>query len=129
MLTLQFLRYTDIEKLDSEQRVLKLIDLVKKEKIILLEGRLKPEEEAKLIQKALETIDEKFKGIELGVIHPEEDKSFSKKIKSILVNVLIGSDRTGMTIIGPASIVSEIKKDPEKIELLTKGENHATSMR
>ena len=29
-------------------------------------------------------------------------------------------DRQGLTIIGPATIVSEIKKNPDKIELYTK---------
>jgi hypothetical protein len=29
-------------------------------------------------------------------------------------------ERQGLTIIGPASIVKEIKKDPNKIQLLTK---------
>jgi len=33
--------------------------------------------------------------------------------------MLLG-DRQGLTVIGPATIVKEIKKDPNKIELLTK---------
>jgi len=36
----------------------------------------------------------------------------------MFINLLLG-DRNGITIIGPASIVKEIKKDPNKIELLT----------
>ena len=33
--------------------------------------------------------------------------------------MLLGN-RQGLTIIGPASIVKEIKQDPDKIQLLTK---------
>jgi len=34
-----------------------------------------------------------------------------------MVNMLLG-DRQGFTIIGPATIVKEIKNDPDKIELM-----------
>ena len=33
---------------------------------------------------------------------------------------MILGDRAGMTIIGPANVVKSIKKNPNKIELLTK---------
>ena len=32
---------------------------------------------------------------------------------------MVLGDRTGMTCVGPATIVSEIKKNPNKIELYT----------
>lgn len=120
MLTLQFVPYIDIAALGSEQRLKKLLDIVKEDKIILLEGRLKDQEEAELIKKTMESIDEKFTGIELGVVYPEgKDKSLYKTIQRFLVKVLLG-DRVGFTIIGPANIIKEIKKDPDKIQLFTK---------
>ena len=36
-----------------------------------------------------------------------------------VASMLLG-DRQGMTVIGPASIVKQIRKDPDKIELFTK---------
>lgn len=120
MLTLQFVPYSDIDALSSAKRVNKLIDIVMQNKIVLLEGRLKKEEEKDLIEITMEKIDKKFKGIELAVIDPElKDVAFLKKLKDGFVGMLLG-DRRGFTIIGPASIVTEIKKDPEQIELLTK---------
>ena len=120
MLTLQFVPYDQIANLDSEQRINKIIDVVKQEKIVFLEGRLQDQEEADLIKKTMEAIDEKFTGIELGVVHSEEkDASFYKKIHKILVRLLLGN-REGFTIIGPANIVKEIKKDPDKIQLFMK---------
>jgi len=120
MVTFHFVPYHEIEDLGSARRVKKLIDVVKENKIVLLQGRLKKEEETDLIAIAMEEIKGKFKGIELAVINPEE-KTYGgfKKIRNNFYNALLG-DRQGLTIIGPASIVKEIKKDPTKIELLTK---------
>jgi hypothetical protein len=118
-LTLQFVPYTEIEDLSSIGRINKLLKMAKENKIVLLEGRLKKEEEAELIKTTMEEINDDFKGIELGVIYPgKEQGDMFKKLKSGFVGMLLG-DRVGLTIIGPASIVKEIKKDPNKIELLT----------
>lgn len=119
-LTLQFMAYGEIENLDSTSRVAKLIDLVKQQKIILLEGRLSKEEEIELIKMTMEQIDESFKGVEIGTIEPSTKKSdaFFAHLKSNFIDMLLG-DRRGITIIGPASVVKEIKQDPEKIQLFT----------
>jgi len=120
MLTLQFIPYTELEYLPSQKRITKLLQMVKLDKIILLEGRLKSEEEAELIKRTMESIDDKFSGIELSVIYPEsKNKAFFAKIKHSFVNMLLGN-RRGMTIIGPANVVREIKQDPDKIQLFTK---------
>jgi hypothetical protein len=58
-LTLQFLPYAHIEHLSSEERIDKLLEFVKDDRIIVLEGRLKPEEEADLIQQTMANIDRK----------------------------------------------------------------------
>lgn len=118
-LTLQFIPYAQIQHLDGEERIKKLLKLAKKNKIVLLEGRLQPEEEAALIEKTMASISKKFKGIELSVIYPgEENEELFSKLKNRLVNFLLGN-RGGFTIIGPASVVKEIKQDPDKIQLLT----------
>ena len=120
MVTLQFVPYHEIEDLGSARRVKKLIEIVKENKIVLLQGRLKKEEEADLIAITMEEIGDSFKGIELAVINPGyKDASGLKKVRNNFFGFLLG-DRQGLTIIGPASIVKEIKKDPNKIELYTK---------
>jgi len=119
MLTLQFVPYAEIEELGSARRVKKLLDIVKQNKIILLEGRLKKEEETDLIAITMEEIDDKFKGIELAVINPEKkDQNFFRAVRSGITNMILGN-RQGFTIIGPATVVKQIKKDPDKIELFT----------
>jgi len=120
MVTFQFVPYYEIEDLGSARRVKKLIDVVKSNKIVILQGRLKKEEETDLISIAMEEFGNKFKGIELAVINPEDkEQAGVKKLRNNFFNMVLG-DRQGLTIIGPASIVKDIKKDPTKIELLTK---------
>lgn len=118
-LTLQFVPYVEIESLSSLGRIRKLLNAVKENKIVLLEGRLKKEEETELIKTTMEEINAEFKGIELAVIYPEAQNAAAfRKIKQGFINMLLG-DRQGLTILGPASIVKEIKKDPGKIQLFT----------
>lgn len=119
MLTLQFVPYSDVAYMKSEERISKLLDIVKKENIVLMQGRLKPEEEARLIQCTMEMISKSFKGIEICTIYPE-DKNLQifKKFTQGLVKSILGH-RDGMTIIGPATVVKEIKKDPNKIYLFS----------
>jgi hypothetical protein len=85
----------------------------------LLQGRLRKEEETELIKVTMEEINKEFKGIELAVINPANNQlSGFQKLKNDMIGAVLG-DRQGLTIIGPASVVKAIKKDPNKIELLT----------
>lgn len=118
MLTLRFIPYHEIESLNSEQRIDKLMSIVKQESIILMQGRLKPEEEASLIQETMSQISQSFKGVEICTIFPEsKNLQLFKKLKNDMINFLVGH-REGITIIGPASIIKDIKRDPNKIQLL-----------
>jgi len=122
MLTLQFVPYTEIEYLSSVGRIRKLLNITKENRIVLLQGRLRKDEETELIKATMEEIDKDFKGIELSVIYPDKKESdLFRKIKRNFVSMLLG-DRQGLTIIGPASVVREIKKDPDKIQLFTEEE-------
>lgn len=117
--TLQFVPHTEIERLSSIGRIRKLLNIAKANNIALLEGRLKKDEETELIKTTMEEINADFKGIELAVIYPDKkDLDFVGRIKAQMTSMLLG-DRQGLTIIGPASVVKEIKKDPNKIQLMT----------
>ncbi|MBN2053186.1 DUF2073 domain-containing protein [Candidatus Woesearchaeota archaeon] len=119
MLTLQFVPHSEITDLNSEKKIQKLLKIVREEKIILLEGKLHSNEKSELIRKTMEEIDERFKGIEIEELDAQaKDQAFLQKIRTVFINLLLGS-RRGLTIIGPASIIKEIKKDPDKIQLFT----------
>lgn len=123
MLTLQFVPYLEVANLTSDKKVQKLLNIVKMNKIVLMQGRLKPNEETELIQKTMELVDKEFKGIELCTIYPEsKEKKLWSQVRSTLIKFLVGG-RDGFTIIGPASIVKEIRRNPGRIELLTQNLN------
>ncbi len=119
MVTLQIIPYSDIERLSSIGKIRKLLNIAKQNKIVLLQGRLRKDEETELIKVTMEEINKEFKGIEMVVMGPTKTKleGFAK-FRYGLLNVLLG-DRNGFTVIGPASIVKKIRKDPNKIELFT----------
>lgn len=118
MVTLQFIPYSEIEDLSSIGRIKKLLNIAKDDKIVLLQGRLKKEEEAELIKTTMEEIDDEFRGIELMVMEDISKRSNpASRLKQSFINMLIG-DRMGFTIIGPAKIIKDIKRDPNKIQLL-----------
>ncbi len=119
MLTLQFIPYAEIESLSTSQRIHKLLEVVKQDKIVLFEGKLEPEEGRELLKQTMEGINPQFKGIELSYLesHPENEELL-QKIRHTLLHLLLGS-REGFTVLGPANIIKEIKKDPHKIQFLT----------
>ena len=123
MLTLQFIPHHEIENLNSDARINKLLEIVKGNEIVLLEGRLDSEEETKLIQRTMEEISSVFKGVELCTIYPSKRRTkkldVGNFIKNGLTKMLLGN-KEGLTIIGPATIVKQIKRDPRKIQLLIK---------
>jgi len=120
MVTIQFVPRTEIEGLSGLGKIRKLLNIAKSNKIVLLQGKLKKEEEAELIKTTMEEINKNFKGIELAVVNPTPtNQEGIMKIKNEIMNWLF-ADTQGLTIIGPSTIVKSNKKDPNKIEPLTK---------
>ena len=122
-LTLEFMPYSEIRDLDSGERIKKILRIVLENRIIVLQGKLKTEEEARLIEDTMAMIEhiKNFKGIELAVIESTNGNSgIFRKMGQGVAKMLVG-DTAAMTIIGPASIVKDIKRNPKKIELLFKG--------
>ena len=119
--SIQFLPYSEIRNLDSGKRIKKILGIVMSNNILIMQGRLKPEEETKLIGDTMGIIRKNFKnfkGVELAVISDNGNENFLRKIKRNIANILSGGDLGTITIVGPATIVKEIKKNPKKIELL-----------
>lgn len=116
---IQFLPYSEIRSLDSNERIKKILDIVLGNNILILQGRLKNEEETRLIGDTMAMIGhvKDFKGIELAVVGGNGG-GFLDKFKKAIIKSLSGGDLGAITIIGPATVVKEIKKDPRKIELM-----------
>jgi len=118
--SIQFLPYAEIRYLDSDRRIMKILEIVLGNNILILQGRLRPLEETRLIGDTMAMINhiKDFKGIELAVISGNGTSTILGKFKKGIVSMLSGGDLGAITIIGPASIVKEIKRNPRKIELL-----------
>jgi len=118
-LTIQFMPYTEIEGLESGARIKKILAVVLGNKIIILQGRLKPEEETRLIEDTMAMIGhvKNFKGIELATLNPNSNGlDMMGKFRHGLARALGAQE--AITIIGPATIVREMKRNPRKIEIL-----------
>ena len=74
-ITIQFIPYSEIAYLSSFRRVKKLVDLAVENKILLIQGKLAPEEEADLIEETMKHIGKsrssRFRGIELATFSPK----------------------------------------------------------
>ncbi len=119
-LSMQFLPYSEIKNLSSNERIRKILKIILGSNILIIQGKLKPEEETRLIGDTMAMIDHipNFKGIELAVITGDSEMNIFKKIRGKIAKVISGGDLGAITIIGPATIVKEIKQNPKKIELL-----------
>lgn len=119
--SINFLPYSEIRGLNSGERIRKILNIILGNSILLLQGRLEPEEEARLIEDTMAMIGhvKGFRGVELAVIS-SGNEGFFGKVRNNLVSAIAGGDIGAVTIIGPATIVKEIKRNPKKIELLLK---------
>lgn len=117
---IQFLPHSEIKDLGSSERIRKVLRIVLGNNILILQGRLLADEETRLIEDTMAMIGhvKNFRGIELAVVSGNGKDGFFSKMKTGLANALSGGDLGAITIIGPATIVKEIKRNPKKIELL-----------
>ena len=118
-LSIHVMQFSEVKDMGIAERVKKILNLVLGNKIIIFHGRLRAEEEARLIEDTMAMVDhvKNFSGIELAVIEPDiRDESIFVKMKYGIAKRLVG-ENTALTVIGPASIIKEIKRDPKKIEL------------
>ena len=119
--SIQFIPFSEIRNLDSNERIKRILNIILGNNILILQGKLKPDEEARLIGDTMAMIGhlKNFKGIELAVISGNGDsQSLYNKFKHGLASALTGGNINAITIIGPATIVKEMKRNPKKIELL-----------
>jgi hypothetical protein len=119
-LTISFMPYSEIAHEDTIHRIKKIMGLVLDKRIIILQGKLRPEEETRLIENSMTLIGniKGFQGIEIATVSNEDDvHSLFNRIRHNIAKILVG-EQDAITIIGPASVVKEMKQDPRKIELM-----------
>src|SRR3989304_3189258 len=90
--SIQFLPYSEIRVLDSNHRISQILNIVLGNNILILQGRLDPEEEARLIGDTMAMIGHvrNFKGVELAVISGNNNEGFFGKFRKNLVSAIAG---------------------------------------
>jgi hypothetical protein len=119
-LRIHVIPFSEVSSMGISERVKKILNLILGNKIVILHGRLRAEEEARLIEDTMAMVDhvKSFKGIELAVIEPNmDDEGLFGKMKYRIAKKLVG-DNSSLTVIGPASVIKDIKKDPKRIEVM-----------
>jgi hypothetical protein len=91
-----------------------LLKVIKKGDMIVLDEKLPPSQEKELFKRTMEMIDKDFTGIEISSIGENENNWKNSIIK------LLGGKTTGLTVIGSAKIIKNIKNQKDKINLLAK---------
>jgi len=118
-MAMQVLSYELIKRLDSNHRIKKILEIVKKGDIVMIEGKLTSEEETQLISNALANVSGKFSGIEVAYLDSFKAETVFDMVKDKLLKA-IAKDRFGITVVGPSKVIKEIKMDPNKLEILFK---------
>ena len=121
-LTIHFMPYSEIAREDTIGKIKKIMGIVLDNKIIILQGKLNSEEQARLIENSMVMIGniKGFQGIEVAAISGENDsRGLFDRIRHNIAKILVG-EQDAITIIGPASVVKDIKKDPKKMEMMLK---------
>lgn len=119
-LTIHFMPYSEIVREDTIGRIKKIMGIVLNNKIVILQGKLNPDEEVKLIENSMMLIGnvDGFAGIEIASLSGEnENRSLFEGVRRNIAKILVG-EQDAITVIGPASVVGEMKKDPKKVELM-----------
>lgn len=117
-LSIHIMPYSEIRELTITERVKKILNLILGNRVVILQGRLRPEEEIRLIEDTMAMVDhiKSFKGIELAVVDANREDGFFLRMRRGIARGLTG-ESSSLTVIGPANVVKEIKKDPSKIEV------------
>jgi hypothetical protein len=112
---LDFIPSEMLLKKTSNEKLEMILAKVKENIIIVLEEALTPQEEAILIQQAMEEIDSKdFFGIEFYRMGHTET-GFLEKLSNYITK-----RRSGLTIVGPTRMVEAIKKEPDHISVFAR---------
>ena len=119
MVNVQVLSYDLMNNLTSLAKVRKILQIVKKGDLVMLEGRLTVDEETSLISSALESVSGKFSGIEIAYLDSKKSIGFIDKFRERIIK-LLAKDRIGITVVGPSKLVKDIKMNPDKLEILFK---------
>ena len=131
-LKFDFISSAVLEGKPLEKRINFILNKVKDGTILVTDGVMSPEEEMELIKETMRRVDDGFPGIEVaslkkptsGLAKVMEKLSEQKdKIKIFFASLrgekVSTSLKTGLTLIGPAKYIRQVKKNPNSFSILT----------
>ncbi len=116
----------------GQKKINYILGRVKDGSILVVNGVLKPEEEVDLIKETMRRVDDGFPGIEVCSLKKQAKgwKQFfdflserGEKVQDIIWRGITGKHvktdlKTGLTLIGPAKIIKDVKKNPDSFSVL-----------
>ncbi len=108
-LKMDFISSAVLKSQSSIEKISMIMEKVKKGEILVIEGGLEPAEEAELIETTMREIDvESFVGIDIYTLEKDEASFFGLSKKKTV----------GITIIGPANIMKQVKRKSNFISMV-----------
>jgi hypothetical protein len=131
-LKFDFVSSAVLEGKPREKRINFILNKVKDGTILVTDGVMSPEEEMELIKETMRRVDDGFPGIEVASLKKPTSglaklmEKFSEqkdKIKIFFASLrgekVSTSLKTGLTLIGPARYIRQVKKNPNSFSVLT----------
>lgn len=132
-LKFDFVSSATLEEKPKDKRISFILNKVKDGTILVTDGVMRPVEEMELIKETMRRVDDGFPGIEVASLK-KPMKGFGKvmdgfseqrdKINAFFAG-LSGSKsdgktslKTGLTLIGPAKYIKQVKKNPNSFSVL-----------
>lgn len=112
-LELEFISMEVFREMELQEKISYILEHVKEDKILVLDGAMSHMESSRLIQATMEGISDDFPGIEVSTLHESNINGWREKVVSLL-----GGNPGGLTVIGPSKLVKKVKQDPRRITLL-----------
>jgi len=121
-LALHFVPFDRFINLSGDEKTSLILKQTRDNRIIIIESYLDPKEQAVLITNVMSNIDSKYSGVEMISFtrHDfQKENDFMTRLRNILIDFFSGR-KAGLTIVGPASLIKKIERDPEMIMLSMK---------
>lgn len=131
-LKMDFVSSTILNGKAGKKKINFILNKVKDGSILVVDGVLKPEEEMDLIKETMRRVDDGFPGIEVCSLKKQTKgwkqffetlSSGREKLASYIWSGITGKPsktnlKTGLTLIGPAKVIKNIKKNPDSFSVL-----------
>ncbi len=117
-LIVNFIPCEKFNSMPLNKKINLILSLIEKSEVIITEGEIGADAQLELIEAVMQKVNSQFHGIEIFTLAKKAEYyqryGNFRKLKKFLIT-LLGGRESGLTVIGPAELIQQIKKNPEKI--------------